>query len=333
MLRFSTSIFFTFLCTILCAQFPPAADQEGTTAIHKDDAIFVNWATDIIVERGEQNIADDSLNFAEAGEPLLALGSPDIQSVSLGDGGSAILTFDEPITNGEGPDFAIFENGFPTQGGYFLELAFVEVSSDGLFFARFPATSLTDTTTQVKTFDLIDPTKINNLAGKYVANFGTPFDLEELDKIPELDITSITHIRVIDVIGALADSLATFDSQGNKVNDPFPTAFPTGGFDLDAVGVIHQKTSTDIDDFSFEPFIKVYPNPIKNAEELNIEIPSPLSKNSTIAIATSNGILVKTQTISQKAFQIPLPQFSKGVYWLKISNNEYSIVKKIVVLE
>lgn len=332
-MRFLLLIFFTFYSTILCAQFPPAANQEGTTAIHKDDAIFVNWATDIIVERGEQNIADDSLNFAEAGEPTLALGSPDIQSVSLGDGGSAILTFDQPITNGEGPDFAIFENGFPTQGGYFLELAFVEVSSDGVFFVRFPATSLTDTTTQVKTFDLIDPTKINNLAGKYVANFGTPFDLEELDKIPALDISSITHIRVVDVIGALADSLATFDTQGNKINDPFPTAFPTGGFDLDAVGVIHQKTSTNIGELPTASSIKVYPNPVKNREVLHIEIPRPFSKNSTIEIATSNGNLVKTQTISQKAFQIPLTQFSKGVYWLKISNNEYSIVKKIVVWE
>ena len=66
---------------------------------------------------------------------------------------------------------------------------------------------------------------------------------------------------------------------------------------------------------------------------MHIEIPTSLSKNSTIEIATSNGNLVKTQTISQKAFQIPLTQFSKGVYWLKIRNNEYSIVKKIMVWE
>ena len=31
------------------------------------------------------------------------------------------------------------------------------------------------------------------------------------------------------------------DSQGHQINDPWPTNFPTGGFDLDAVGVINEK--------------------------------------------------------------------------------------------
>ncbi len=326
-------LFFVFNYLLLIAQFPPAADQAGTSAIHKDDAMFVNWATEVIVERGEQNIVDDSLNFAEAGEPNLALGIPDIQSVSLGDGGSAILTFEKPIRNGVGPDFAIFENGFPTQGGYFLELAFVEVSSDGHFFVRFPATSLTDTSEQLKTFDLIDPTQINNLAGKYVANYGTPFDLEELNKIPELDINAITHVKIIDVIGSIADSLATFDAQGNKINDPFPTPFPTGGFDLDAVGVIHENTSTNTEELITSTMILAYPNPIKRNEHLSISVPSQLSKNSTLELTSSTGQLLKRRHISQALTQIPLSQLSKGVYWLKISNYEYSTVKKIVVLE
>ncbi|MFN6048554.1 MAG: T9SS C-terminal target domain-containing protein, partial [Bacteroidota bacterium] len=46
--------------------------------------------------------------------------------VSLGDGGIATLTFDPPITNGDGFDFAVFENTFLDT---FLELAFVEVST------------------------------------------------------------------------------------------------------------------------------------------------------------------------------------------------------------
>lgn len=333
MLKTFSCLFFIFHSIILFAQFPPAADQAGTTAIHKDDALFVNWATEVIIERGEQNIADDSLNFAEAGEPNLALGIPDIQSVSLGDGGSAILTFEKPIRNGEGPDFAVFENGFPTQGGYFLELAFVEVSSDGHFFVRFPATSLTDTSEQVNTFDLIDPTHINNLAGKYVANYGTPFDLEELNKIPELDINAITHVKIIDVIGSLTDSLATFDTQGNKINDPFPTPFPTGGFDLDAVGVIHENTSTNTVELIASSMILVYPNPIQRNEYLSVSVPSQLSKNSTLELTSSTGQLVKRRPISQELTQIPLSHLSKGVYWLKISNYEFSTVKKIVVLE
>ena len=38
---------------------------------------------------------------------------------------------------------------------------------------------------------------------------------------------------------------ASYDSQRHQINDPWPTAFDigTGGFDLDAVGVINEKTA------------------------------------------------------------------------------------------
>jgi len=293
---FLTFILF-FYSIILAAQFPPAANQEGTSAIHKDSPLFLNWAKEALIERGEQNIADDSLNFAESG------------------------------------GFAVFENGFSTMGSYFLELAFVEVSSDGNTFVRFPPTSLTDTSVQVTTFETIDPTKINNLAGKYIANYGTPFDLVELAENPAIDISNITHVRIVDVVGSLADSLATFDAQENKINDPFPTPFPTGGFDLDAVGVIHEKISTNTEDLLASAPILVYPNPINLNDNLQVEIPSFLAKNSILQIVAPNGNLVMQKTISKEALKIPLTHLSKGVYWLKISNYEYSTVKKIVVFE
>jgi len=272
------------------------------------------------------------LNFAESGTPFQAVGPSDVLAVSLGDGGVAVLTFERPITNGDGPDFAVFENGFPTFGGYFLELAFVEVSSDGNIFVRFPPTSLTDTSRQISTFDPIDPTKINNLAGKYIANYGTPFDLAELVDNPDIDITNITHVRIVDVVGSLADSLATFDAQENKINDPFPTPFPTGGFDLDGVGVIHEKVSTNTEDLLASPIL-IYPNPIHLNDNLQIKIPSFLTKNSILQLVAANGNLVMQRTISKEALKIPLTTLSKGVYWLKISNYEFSTVKKIVVLE
>jgi len=59
-----------------------------------------------------------------------------------------------------GFDFAVFENSFNDS---FLELAFVEVSSDGINFVRFPATSNTQTDVQITGFGTIDPTYINNL--------------------------------------------------------------------------------------------------------------------------------------------------------------------------
>lgn len=231
--------------------FEPAAGQVGSTAIYKDSNIIKTWATGIELYRGWLNIADTSIyyngsNKASFGYPSIALGQAHEDSyhvVSLGDGGIATLTFDRPIKNDQGPDFVIFENGFSDT---FLELAFVEVSSDGQHFVRFPSVSLTQTTTQVSTFGNLDPTNIHNLAGKYRQGYGTPFDLQDIIDSSNIDLNNIRFVRVIDVVGNIDNSYATFDSQGNKVNDPWPTPFHSCGFDLDAVGIINTADTFSI---------------------------------------------------------------------------------------
>jgi hypothetical protein len=178
------------------------------------------------------------MGYASVGDSTAAIGSAATRGVvSLGDGGIATLTFSSPITDGAGADFCVFENGFDD---IFLELAFVEVSSDGRRYVRFPSVSGTQDTTPIGGFGSVDARAINNLAGKYRANYGTPFDLAELRDSAGLDVQHITHVRVIDVVGYLDSTFARRDSRGHKVNDPWPTPYPSGGFDLDAVGVIHQ---------------------------------------------------------------------------------------------
>jgi len=222
--------------------FAPTAGQPGSTAIAASDPAFVGWATGYQnLVRGPQNIAIPAGPLASFGSGANALGPADATLanggpiVSLGDGGQITLTFDKPITNGPGYDFAVFENGFADE---FLELAFVEVSTNGLDFVRFPAISLTPTATQVGSFDPVDPTNVDNLAGKYRAGFGTPFDLAAISGLsPAVNPAEINFVRIIDVVGSL--TLGSVDSLGNPVNDPYPTAFASGGFDLDAVGVIN----------------------------------------------------------------------------------------------
>jgi hypothetical protein len=218
-----------------------AAGSPGSLAVSKDDPAFVGWATGFTdLVRGPAQIGDPGAGFASFGSGELALG-PAVGSsfdvVSLGDGGRITLTFGAPITNGPGWDFAVFENGFSDT---FLELAFVEVSSNGVDFFRFPSVSLTPTDTQVGGFGTLDPTNIYNLAGKHRQGFGTPFDLAELVGIsPLLNVNSVTHVRLIDVIGVVGSAFSTTDSLGNEINDPWPTPFASSGFDLDAVGVRH----------------------------------------------------------------------------------------------
>lgn len=224
--------------------YAPAADDPGSTAVAYDSASIVGWATGSQnLVRGPVNISNPGLGFASHGSAADAMGAADATAeearpvVSLGDGGRITVTFARPIGNGPGADFAVFENGV-TDG--FLELAFVDVSSDGTSFVRFHAFSLTQKTTQIGSFDQsLDATDLYNLAGKYRAGFGTPFDLSELAGTAGLDVNNVTHIRIQDVVGSINPLYGTVDSLGNLINDPWPTNFGTGGFDLDAVGVMH----------------------------------------------------------------------------------------------
>jgi hypothetical protein len=229
----------------LWAQFAPAQNQPGTTAMHADSSAFVAWATGCVAEPGPMNITNPNGGNAGTGWPASnVIGYPEgtMGVTCLGDGGMATVTFASPICNREGPDFAVFENGFEnaqTPGYWFLELGFVEVSSDGENFFRFPAYSNTQTETQLGGMGCIDPSQIHNLASKYGAMYGTPFDLDEVPDDPLLDKEYITHVRIVDVVGCIDPEYATYDCQGHPVNDPWPTAFASGGMDLDAVGVIH----------------------------------------------------------------------------------------------
>ncbi len=172
---------------------------------------IVAWAsgyTDLV--RGPLNAADPGGGLASFGTGSEAVGPADGKSshvVSLGDGGQITLTFAEPIIDGPGDDLAVFENGFSDT---FLELAFVEVSTNGIDFFRFAASSLTQTDTQVGTFGSLDPTNLDNLAGKYRGGFGTPFDLAKLAGVsPQLDINHVGFVRIVDAIGSIDPSLGS----------------------------------------------------------------------------------------------------------------------------
>jgi hypothetical protein len=207
-----------------------------------DPATISVWASEVDdFEVGPRDIDNPELGPASFGLPEATLGppSPDgLDVYSLGDGGFVTLYFENGIGNGAGDDFAVYENGFYSPGGLFAEFAFVEVSSNGVDFARFPSTSLQ--TEIVEDFDPVDPSDFDNLAGDQPVGLGTGFDLTDLMTHPlvdaaVLDLTDVRFVRLVDVIG----DGTTFDEQGQAIFDPYPTPFDSGGFDAEAVGVIH----------------------------------------------------------------------------------------------
>ena len=211
--------------------YPGAAETPGSQAVAKDAPVA--WATSVAEIAWGANVTDAWRDLDRALGPAAGT-STDV--VSLGEGGALVLTFDAPIPDGPGPDLAVFENGFRDD---YLELAFVELSSDGEAFARFDAAARE--TTPKSAFDLMDPTQYHGLAGTVRAGFGTPFDLAHLahaDAVRRglVDLGAIRFVRLVDVVG---DGTAT-DSFGRPVLDPTPTT-GSAGFDVDAVGVLHPR--------------------------------------------------------------------------------------------
>lgn len=215
------------------SQYPPA------------DPGILGWATKVV--------AYDRSPDVTHGTPEVVLGQPGgtFDVFSLGDGGWIIVAFDRPVANLPGPDFAVWENGFISRqpgdlNHLWAELMFVEVSTNGQDFVRFPSINMVPQA--LGGFSCLDPTYIHNVAGKHPngndgRDEGTPFDLDALSGDPmvldgTVDLSRINFVRLIDVVG----DGSTTDSLGHAMFDPYPTPFGTGGADLDAVGVLSFST-------------------------------------------------------------------------------------------
>ena len=175
--------------------------------------------------------------------------------------GRITLSFVETIRDQNGYDFVVFENGFRYMGDYyFCELAYVEVSSDGSNFARFPSVSLTGGL--VGDYGTIDITNVYNLAGKHPNDgskfTGTPFDLSEITNEPNVvnglvDLNNVTYVRIVDVPGSgnFSDKATKFfdpctwpDWDYYDANHPIYDAWVTygsDGFDLESIGVLQPQ--------------------------------------------------------------------------------------------
>jgi len=162
-------------------------------------------------------------------DTTMALGPAEgstLKVVSLGRGGQMTLKFDPPIRDLPGDDFAIFENSFSHT---FLELAFVEVSQDGVNFERFANDSVT-----TESSNRIIASDIDGFAGKYIVGKGTPFDLADLG------LFEVSYVKLIDVIGG-----ESLDSSGDVIFDP-PATQISAGFDLDGIAVLNKEEPINI---------------------------------------------------------------------------------------
>lgn len=247
MLRITFVIAFICQSYLLVAQFAPQVGLPNHEGILPKDLSGEIWASHAELSLGKEQIDNPQSPLVYQGGNYVT-GPVDNYTQSLGDGGSATLFFDYALKNGSGNDLVVFENGFRvTDTLAFLELATVSISSDGKNFFRIPCQSLTVSDTVFGSFGTLDASKIDGLAGKYIAPYGVGFDFNTLKDVKDLDIDNIIAVKIEDVIGSTDPKYATFDDDNRIIIDPFPTPFISGGFDLDAVAGLYptQIVSTD----------------------------------------------------------------------------------------
>jgi hypothetical protein len=198
--------------------------EEPDAALDPRDASALPYA------RGVQRYtAGSNAGYGQEGYPDVVLGPPSgkgtnaggLDALSLGVGGEIVLDFGtRTIVDGPGPDFIVFENPFWAGGlpaAVFAELGEVSVSNDLTTWQTFPC-SLQPT----------QPGTYPRCAGWTPTLEYDPFEVVPLDPartggdafdLASVQATSARYVRVRD--------LAT-SGQGSS-----------GGFDLDAVGIIH----------------------------------------------------------------------------------------------
>lgn len=219
----------------------PGVPDSDSPAVAATSASLVGWASAVADYTPG---ADVSATFQTPGN---AVGAYTTSVVSLGNGGSISLSFADPITDGEGDDLAVFENGFYADASshlLFTELAHVEVSSNGTDFVRFDSASRR--ADPVGGFEFQDVRELGGLAGKDGGGWGTPFDLAALRNDPAVrsgavDLDAVTTVRIVDVVGAEDYPVAGDrypDAFGRQIFDTHKGT-GSGGFDLRAVGALH----------------------------------------------------------------------------------------------
>ena len=135
------------------------------------------------------------------------------------------------------------------------------------------------------------------------------------------DISKITHVKLIDVIGTIDPVRGSQDSQGHIINDLFPTEFPSGGFDLDGLAVIHE-VPLSVDELELD--VSIYPNPTSDFITVNVQ-----NESSIRIVDISGKELINETIIDSKMIDVSI--FDSSVLFVELSSDKGRKVERIIL--
>ncbi len=93
------------------------------------------------------------------------------------------------------------------------------------------------------------------------------------------------------------------------------------------VNIKQAEIISSINNNKNEPLLQVYPNPV--TDRLNIKFMHYVSRYQ-IEIYSNSGLLIVKKESNMMSETVDLSSFPKGIYYLKLFNMEYSVLKKII---
>ncbi|MGQ0552681.1 MAG: hypothetical protein ACT4PU_05630 [Planctomycetota bacterium] len=188
--------------------------------------------------------ADSALGAPQGG----SLYSQGTDAVSLGVGGVLTLELGSPARDGPGTDLVVCENAFYKFGTLevYGEVAYVEVSTDGVSFARFP-TRYSGVSAPIGAFGTLAPWSFSGFTGAMpvtpaevyppespwdvAAAGGDAFDLADLADHPlvlssDVLLHEIRYVRLVDIVAGSSQ-----DSFGAVIFDSGDPAFSSAEID------------------------------------------------------------------------------------------------------
>jgi hypothetical protein len=114
---------------------------------------------------------------------------------------------------------------------------------------------------------------------------------------------------------------ASHDQAGKKINDPYPTNFPTGGFDLDAVAAMHMY-ATGIATNNVNKGIGFYPNPA--SENITVHTAQNSSEQQIRIVSVTGTEMMRVNTTGQET-EVSTTQLPAGFYQVMVFDNNQTV--------